>query len=292
VNRETTTKNGECLKDDVLAAFLEGSLEPVVRSACEVHLIACDACREKLALFMKVLREEIAPAEVASLEEVSRRWDERNIRPVPVPRRPESPLRRFAYPLAGVAAAAVVAVLFIGVPFGGKPPASVITDQLLATRPFVPRVSGQTYREAPEVTRGPRASANFEDLTSEMTDRAADAYEMGQFFLLNKDYPKAIKWLREAISESRGAPADVHNDLGVAYLQSGVDSLDAAEAEFKEALARNANHTPAVFNLSILYDEQGRSAEAETERLKYLKMDPDSGWAKEIERKLSPSGTR
>ena len=39
---------------------------------------------------------------------------------------------------------------------------------------------------------------------------------------------------RETVADSEGVPADVHNDLGVAYLES--KDYVGAEAEFKEAL--------------------------------------------------------
>ena len=189
-----------------------------------------------------------------------------------------------------VAAAAAVVILALGLgllPFGRTAPASEITKALLAEiRPFEPRIAGQLYRAVAEVTRGPENTVRLDALEAEMAARTADAYEMGQFYLLEKEYPNAIKYLRIAAGDN-SATADVHNDLGVAYLQSGEEAFGLAEAEFKTALNRNPNHASAVFNLSILYERQGLAGEAEQRWRQYLQLDPESGWAQEIKRKIA-----
>jgi tetratricopeptide (TPR) repeat protein len=287
VNGKEAEKHSKCLSDEVLTDYLEATLDPVVRSACEAHLIACDPCREKLALFMKVLRDDVTPEEEAAVQELAALWEERNPRPVPMPRRSRLSSRRWIY-AAGVAAVLLAAVLISRLPFGSQAStAKEITDALVANvRPFEPRIVGQPYLAVQEVTRGPEDLVPVE-LEREMTEKSAESYEVGRFFLIRKNYPKAIKYLRTAVSDPKGVPADVHNDLGVAYLESGESSFAAAEQEFKDALNRNRVHAPAVFNLLILYERQGRFEEARQRREEYLSLDSKSGWAKEAQKKLS-----
>ncbi len=284
---KSVANHGECLSDECLTDYLEGSLDPVIRSAFESHLIVCDKCRENLALFMRVLREHIQPEEAAVLQQLSDVWSERKLQPVPAPGRRILQSKPFVYVLAGIAAVLIIAVLI-----GKAPPvakssmAAKATEALLASsRPFDPRIVGQPYMEVREVTR------SLEDpvpdvLAPEMTENSAEAYEVGRYFLLRKEYLKAIKYLKTAVADPKGVPADVHNDLGVAYLQNGPANLREAEAEFKDALERSPTHAPALFNLTILYSRENRTTDVKLRSQQYLALDPDSGWAREI-RKLA-----
>jgi len=58
VNSQRETGNGECLTESLISEYLEGALTPVLKAACEVHLIACDRCRENLATVMRLLRAD------------------------------------------------------------------------------------------------------------------------------------------------------------------------------------------------------------------------------------------
>jgi Tfp pilus assembly protein PilF len=161
-------------------------------------------------------------------------------------------------------------------------------DALLASvRPFEPRVVGQSYMPIREVTRTAAEDPVPAALAAEMTESSATSYEIGRFFLLQKEYTRAIKHLKTAVADPSGVPAGVHNDLGVAYLQSGPENFAAAEAEFREVLERDPRHAPALFNLAILYSRLGRVKEANQRRQQYLALDPDSGWAKEIQKSLA-----
>ena len=284
MNGKGAEKHGECLSDEVLTDYLEGNLDSVIRSACESHLIACDPCREHLALYMKILKAEVDPDEDTALQELAARWEERNPRPAPVIRRL---LWSRRWILAAVAAVLLVAIIS-QLPFGSKAtPAQQITLALMASiRPFEPRMVGQPYLTVQESTRSAEDPLPLA-LEAQMTEKSAESYEVGRFFLLQKKYAKAIKYLKTSAADPRGVPADVHNDLGVAYLLSGQENFAAAENEFKDVLRRNPNHAPAMFNLSILYEREGRAEEAKLRRQQYLQLDSYSGWAKEIQMKLS-----
>jgi len=44
----TDKSHGECLTEETLTEYLEGGLDPAIKLASEVHLIACDGCRGRL----------------------------------------------------------------------------------------------------------------------------------------------------------------------------------------------------------------------------------------------------
>jgi tetratricopeptide (TPR) repeat protein len=235
---------------------------------------------------MRVLREEVTPAEQTNLQQLSAMWEERNLQPVPGKQRWHIPGRQFLYPAAGIAAALLLA-LGLGWSFLAPAPsqsAQIAQALVESVRPFEPRVVGQPYRAIQEVTRSVE-EVDEDVLAAQMTEESAESYAAGRYFLMRRNYTQAIKYLKKTVEESKGVPADVHNDLGVAYLQSA--ELKGAEAEFKEALLRKPAHMPAVFNLSILYERAGRLDEARQQRQEYLRLDPYSGWAKEVEKKLS-----
>jgi tetratricopeptide (TPR) repeat protein len=200
-------------------------------------------------------------------------------------------VRGLSYLLASVL---VILLLAFGtglLPLTKTPAANEITTALLSRdRPFEPRISGAPYRPVREVTRGPEESKTMNALADALEGRA-QAYEMGQLFLIQKEYVDAIRHLRTAVGDGSAA-AEVHNDLGVAYLQNGEATFGLAETEFKTALRKNPSHAPALFNLSILYEREGLpGAAAETWR-QYLAVDPESGWAQEIKRKLEEGAVR
>jgi len=290
VNGDSTAKNGDCLSDEILTDYLEGTLSPIAKSACEAHLISCDPCRQSLALFMKVLREDLTSKEEVAVQKLTEACESRSLQVVRAKPSASRTPRWLVYAVVSSAAALILA-FSAGYFLRSTPPASEITQALLAqARPFEPRIAGQPYRVADEVTRGPADAGKFSALAAEMAQRAAQAYEMGQFFLIEKQYADAIQYLRLAARDT-SATADVHNDLGVAYLQNGEETFGLAETEFKTALMKNPNHASATFNLSILYEREGLSGEAETWWRTYLQMDPDSGWAREIEKKMGKEGT-
>jgi len=290
VNGETQAKNGACLSEQVLTDYLEGILSPVARNACEGHLIACDTCRKNLGLFMRVLREDLTPEEDIALQQLAEICQRRGFREVPGKPTRNRALPRWFYAIAGIAAAVILAFGMGYLPFRSAPAASEITSALLSQiRPFEPRIAGQPYRAVEEITRGPEDAARFDALAAEMANRSAQAYEMGQFFLIQKQYTNAIRYLRAAAADA-SVTADVHSDLGVAYFQNGEETFGLAETEFKAALNLNPKHAPALFNLSVLYEREGLSGEAEKRWRQYLQVDPESGWAQEIKRKLGGKG--
>jgi tetratricopeptide (TPR) repeat protein len=283
-------KHGQCLTEETLTDYLEGGLDPVVKAACEVHLIACDKCRESLALFMRVLQPENTPDEQHILQVISRNWDSRKARTLPERKNQSIGRKGWFLSLAGVAALVVfgfVALWTARDPQSLPQSAREVVQILLAeNRPFEARMAEQPHLPIVR-TRGIESpGVDYDLLAGEMTELAADSYQWGRFYLLQKQFEVAIPHL-ETAEKDPSAPAEVHNDLGVAYMEGGAEAdLAKAAEEFAHALNRNPEFAPAVFNLSIFYEKSGRLAEAEMQWRRYLQLDSDSGWATEIRSKL------
>jgi tetratricopeptide (TPR) repeat protein len=119
-----------------------------------------------------------------------------------------------------------------------------------------------------------------------MTRLGAPMNEMGRFWLLQKDLEHATQYLEIAAAES-GASAVVHNDLGVAYLESGdVSKTEKARSEFQLALKQDPEFAPAIFNLALFYEHTNAVEQAKAEWNRYLELDPKSDWAKEARERL------
>jgi tetratricopeptide (TPR) repeat protein len=284
VNSHKHTTDGECLTEELISGYLEGSLTPVVKAACEVHLIGCDRCRESLAALMRLLRTDVDPDENAEIQLAVAEWNRRSLTPVRQ-RRTSSLWRRIFY-AAGIAAVVALALFFGALPLSQPTAEDLVQDILQKTRPFDAQLASQPYLTL-STTRSAPADSSFEALADEMTRRAADAYRLGRFNLVRRDYDKAIQYLEKAAGD-RNAPADVHNDLGVGYLQRNDNGdFERAQRAFTGALAIDSGFRPAVFNLSLLYELQGMTADAEKQWTRYLELDSSSGWAQEVRRKLS-----
>ena len=286
MNSSNDTANGDCLTEDLISGYLEGVLTPVVRSACEVHLVTCDRCRENLATFMRLLREDVDPEEEAELNRALAQWDRRELKPNPARSRGSTFWRRVSFGLGGVAAALVVTLILRSVLFWGQPSAEDLVQALLENkRPFDAQLSHQPY-VALSRTRGLELNTPA-SLLDEMTKRSADAYRLGRFYLAIGEFSKAVEQLQIAAADPK-APPEVHNDLGVGYLQRYADGdFERSLEELSNALKQNPTFLPAIFNLSLLYEQKGLTSDAEREWKRYLSLDSTSGWADEVRQKLS-----
>jgi tetratricopeptide (TPR) repeat protein len=111
--------------------------------------------------------------------------------------------------------------------------------------------------------------------------------ELGRFYLQHNDFDRAARYLAAAGKDQ--AP-DLHNDLGVAYLEQGdPGSLEKALHEFEAALNISPRYEPALFNIVLVYERLGRFQEAQERANLYLQVDSMSGWAKEVQSKLELS---
>ena len=280
MNSQKETRDGECLTEELISGYLEGVLTPVVKAACEVHLIGCDRCRENLATLMRLLRTDVDPEEAAHIELAVAAWEGRIV--TPPARGWSTGTWRRAFYFGGVAAVVALLTLFLA----GRPTAEdLVQDVLQKRRPFDAQMSSQPYLTL-NSTRSSEALPSYEGLTEEMANRAADAYRLGRLHLANKDFQKAIEYLTPASADT-GASPEIHNDLGVAYLQrAGEDDFEKARRQFETAIATDKNFEPAVFNLALLYEITGMTSAAEQQWERYLELDSTSGWAQEVRNKV------
>ncbi len=279
--------HGQCLTDETLTEYLEGTLEPAIKAASEVHLVSCDECRNELAFFMRVLQEEVSSDESKALENISEEWRSKTEGKTATRRG-----LRFQRLIAFAAAAGVFAMCLFSVRLiverWSEPKSGTELVQLLLeqNRPFESRIAGEPHRPILR-TRGyeePNVSYNL--LAGEMTKLSANSHEMGTFYLLQKEFDRAIPYLEIAAQEV-GAGAAVHNDLGVGYLESGnLSQMPKAGPEFLKALEQDKLFAAAAFNLALFYEQTNATAQAEAQWKRYLELDSTSDWATEARGRL------
>jgi tetratricopeptide (TPR) repeat protein len=191
---------------------------------------------------------------------------------------------------AAIAAALILAVVSFWIgrrqPAGARSGGEVVELLLEQSRPFEARMTAQPYRPILR-TRGVEdngAGVSYSSLAQEMTTLSASAYDMGRFYLLQKDFKRAISYLESAARDPR-ARAAVHNDLGAAYIENG-PPIERAESEFQQAIEKDRSFAPAVFNLALFYEHTNAVAKAEAQWKQYLELDSRSEWAEEVRGKL------
>jgi tetratricopeptide (TPR) repeat protein len=279
--------HGNCLTEETLTEYLEGGLDPAVKAASEVHLVSCGNCREQLAFFMRVLAEEVAQDEADALKTITAEWDRRKEGSKTPRRRALFPRIIVAWTAAAVLVAGVVSLWMLR-DLRGEPESAAEVTHLLLTqnRPFEARLAGQPHRPIQRTRAAEEVDVSYSVLAGEMTRLSASSYEMGRFYLLQKDFSRAIPYLEIAEKEV-GAYGAVHNDLGVAYIESGnLEHLKKAEPEFLHALADDRWSATAVFNLALFYERTNAVAQAAAQWKRYLEMDSKSDWATEVRERL------
>jgi tetratricopeptide (TPR) repeat protein len=280
--------HGQCLTEETFTDYLEGALDPAVKAASEVHLLACDDCRSRLGFFIRLLDREVSPDESEKVQTVISAWEKKRARQ-------GVPSRTGTLGMGFIMWAAIAALLVVGVisiPFMlqrlAEPKSANEVVQLLLSRdrPFESRLADQPYRSSERTRGADNPGVSYGLLAGEMTRLSASSYQMGRFYLLQKDFDRAIDYLEIGERET-GVGAEVHNDLGVAYLESGGElRLRKATQEFEHALEADPQFAAAVFNLAVFYERTGANSQAEAEWKRYLQLDRNSGWAGEAQTRL------
>jgi hypothetical protein len=287
----------KCLNEEILTSYLEDSLQTTLRAATEEHLLNCDGCRSKLVYYMRVLDEDVREEEEPVLAAAMGAWDPAKI-PVPAGR-PVS--GRAGMGLFLIAASVVVGVL-IGV-FAGLEDPPVLGDEmsleaaLRAGRDFRPRTSLQESVEdwveftgTRDADRSSGADSSGQELPLGTGDlEGVGSHFLGLYFLIAEpEYSRAIEYLTRALAES-GENTGVLNDLGVAYVlrpkssvEVRVEDQNVARAYFQASMELEPNYLPARFNVVLLNQDVGLTQEARAQADRYLDLDADSGWAREI----------
>jgi tetratricopeptide (TPR) repeat protein len=275
------------LTEETLTEYLEGGLDPAIRAASEVHLVACDGCRLRLGFYMRLLDDEVTADETKMVQLVTAEWDRKSKeRMVP---------RTGTWRTWLLACSAVAAVLLLGlVSFqlissqvgSADSPGEVVQLLLSQQRPFELQMSNQPHLPILRTRGTDDPGVSYGLLAGELNRLSADSHQMGRFYLLQKDFQRAIGYLELAEKEV-GAEAEIHNDLGVAYMEGGGESrLQKAAQEFRHALESDPSFAPAVFNLAIFCERTGATAEAESHWKRYLELDSNSAWSVEARTRL------
>jgi tetratricopeptide (TPR) repeat protein len=158
--------------------------------------------------------------------------------------------------------------------------ASEVVQLLLSQqRPFELQLANQPHLPILRTRGAEDPGVSYGLLAGELTRLSADSHQMGRFYLIQKDFQRAINYLELAEKEI-GASPEIHNDLGVAYLEGGGESrLQKAAQEFQHALEKDPSFAPAVFNLAVFHERTGAMGEAEAHWRRYLQLDTNSAWS-------------
>jgi len=285
VNGADYSRHGQCLTEETLTEYLEGGMDPAIKAASEVHLIACDDCRSGLVFFMRVLEKEVVGEVSQTLQVINSAWDKQK-------EKQKMPRRASLGWLMGLVAAAVVLIGVLSIRLllerqAEPKSASEIVQLLLAQqRPFESRLADEPHRPIVRTRGVEDPGVAYDLLAAEMTRLSADSHQMGRFYLLQKEFVRATSYLDIAEREV-GAGAAVHNDLGVALLESGdAAQLSRAGEEFQHALLIDPQFAPADFNLALFYERMNQPGLAAAQWKRYIELDSKSNWAKEAQVRL------
>ena len=280
--------HGQCLTEETVTEYLEGSLDPAVKAASEVHLVACDHCRDELAFLMRLLQPEQTTEETATVARIAADWERKK-------RINKGPGRKHSFSGRFIALAAIAALLLIGVlslwiirerSAEPKSAGEVVQLLLAQNRSFEARLTSQPHLAIRRTRGSEDPGVSYGLLAGEMTRLSANSHEMGRFYLLQKEFSRAIPYLENSEREVGAGPA-VHNDLGVAYFESGnMSQMEKAGTEFQHALRDDPTFAAASFNLALFYERTNATALAEAQWKRYLQIDPNSEWAQEARERL------
>jgi hypothetical protein len=169
-------------------------------------------------------------------------------------------------------------------------------------RPNETRVSGFDYAPLAQLRGEPderdvRRRRQLENSLlddAEKTPSARTHHLLGVFYLMQRQYPDALREL-EAAAKLDGRDARIHNDLGSAYFETAKASpqkkrfepLNRALEEFTRASELDAGSLEALFNRSLALQELDLQREAKASWTLYLQKDSSSRWAEEARRHLA-----
>jgi len=278
------------IEEYVLGNYLSGVLPEQDSRYCELHLVDCDSCRGQLALLVRVLNENPSPDEIAIIDSIESNHSSGRGRFEAPSLSLYQRFCRWAAPAWKVAAVSVSLIMLVAITWafylrdGNEKALRVAVSE----RTIEARLSGQPYSEFIHTRTGSVADGHASGPSSDdqLKRFNADPHELGRFYLEHDEFAKAVAQLEEVI-QTAPASAEISNDLGVAYMESGGDgSLEKALVQFQRALQLNPRYEPALFNMALAHERLGHFSDAEQQLKLYLQFDSDSDWAKEVKSKL------
>jgi len=173
-------------------------------------------------------------------------------------------------------------------------------------RPLEVRVTGMSY--APHSDKRGSEQQTVDDrarnlsgellLTAASNDlNASSLHALGRYYLLQKEFDKAIRQFQEALKSSPDA-AQLHADLGAALLEKAklfrdgrepgkaMEHLAESYEQLSSALKVNPSLAEASFNRALVLKEMMLPEQTRKAWQKYVELDPQSGWSSEAQRGL------
>ncbi len=170
------------------------------------------------------------------------------------------------------------------------------------TRPVEARIAAFSYApfEAGANRFDETQFKRAEDLLLRQTQQlntSAALHARGQFQLARRQFGEAIQQF-EAALKLEANQAQLHNDLGVAWLEKATLEKNSAQSNqqfaqsrrhLEQALQLDPHNLEALFNLALLEFRQNLWKQAEERWQLYLKQDERSNWAQEAKTYLNRS---
>jgi tetratricopeptide (TPR) repeat protein len=277
----------------ILAAFLDGTLDDATRREVADHIETCDECLTVIGETARMLDEEepvenVVPMHGAAAATATPPAAPAAARP---PRRPRPRPRPWMYLAAAIAIIAISAMFLRTVIFRDPVDDLIRASRSLATRPVEGRLAGFDY--APH--KSPRGGGDDDEIdarsqpllsvandtlekNSTARDDARRQHASGVAALLAGHAAEATAFLQQAATL---APhnAQYANDLAVALsaARRNAEALAAA----KRAIALDPHLDAAVYNEALILDGMHRDREAAAAYDAFLARDASSPWAAE-----------
>ena len=267
-----------CLDAETVAAFVDGTLEPVSREGVVSHLASCPDCSELVAEVVQTVED--LPADFRSYNADGQSKGK------------VLSIRRRGLAAAGGLTAIAAALLLVVLNRGSA--LDPLVQIVGSKRPTVARPTGGFHYGSP---RSPvRSDQNDDDLQiaaeaarlrerAERTQAPADLHAYGIARLLAGDNAGAIDSLEAAVHSTPAEPRYVA-DLGAAYMTRFVERAEYADAtQALELLDRALSLSPALkeawFNRALLLERLNRPADALSSWNKYLELPDAQPWREE-----------
>ena len=177
-----------------------------------------------------------------------------------------------------------------------------------AARPVESRISALSYaqftpqRGAAQIQNAEQRRAELILLEARVKQPAAEVFHaLGQFYITQGDFDKAIRELEEAVkTDSTNAlflsdlgaawlekgKRDLHKDAGDPTVGSSLEALSKSLTYSNQALAQDGSLTTGIFNRALCFEYLLLPSRAEQEWRRYLQNDSTSPWADEARERL------
>lgn len=264
--------------DETLAVFIDDRLDPASRPELLAHIASCGECREIVLMATDLQAADVLPDNVRQGSFGRRGW---------------------VAAVAGVAAAAAIGFVTLQPVLVGPNVGEVVAAVgTLEKRPSAGRIAGLSYKVAREPKRGTEEqthdqAALFRVAADLDEAKFPNAHAVGLATLglaeNDADLKKAIDLLSSAYEKAKGDERDaVAIDLAAARLARlyWVDSKEDAKSalDLSNEVLKHKESPEALWNKALALEALDEKA-AIVAWDNYLKLDPNSKWSVEAQRR-------